>query len=131
MGLPDSTCRTIDEYLTCWTLEPVESRTHTILRTHSFESLLSNSCLRIIAAKGAPTHLCSTFNDCIDEIEALSGIYRNICFKHHYRKQLTLDNNYLHRNLVIFLPISKNRIQIYIRKPCNQDWCIKCRINLI
>ena len=62
---PDYTCRTMDEYSSCLTLELVESRTPTNSSTEAFESLKSDWCLRSIAAKGEPNHFWSTFNDCI------------------------------------------------------------------
>lgn len=61
--LPHYTCRITEEYLTCLTSEPAESRTNMILSMLSFASVSSNRCLRSIDVTGAPIHLTSTVND--------------------------------------------------------------------
>ena len=64
-ALNSFTCRAMDEYSTCITSELDDNRTKTILSMQSFDSISSTSCLRSIAAKGAPTHFCSRINDYI------------------------------------------------------------------
>lgn len=134
----------MDEFLTCVTLELVEIRTKTTRNMLSFISQYSDWCLRSNAAKGAPTHFCSTFNACINnrfKVLPKVVIDRRSCLKHFINasweklwaqnadidgslERIHKNNYYLYPDLVKFMLISEYRIHIDMFKLYNYDCCV-------